>query len=122
MLPVQTVMIWYMVLVYRWGAGWLGAAGGRGGTLGGDVTGGCARGGVLAEAHLARAREGPADEGPAGPFRGEYYSAWSSSSPSDSSSGFAGSLVSPELGLNSTVPTGIQHFTPSSSASPRGMG
>ena len=60
MLPVQTVMIRYMVLVYRWGSGWLGAVGARGGSLGGDVTGGCAR-----EA-LPRARKGPADEGPAG--------------------------------------------------------
>ena len=39
MLPVQTVMIRYMVLVYRWGAGWADAVGARGG----DVTGGCAR-------------------------------------------------------------------------------
>lgn len=65
MLPVQTVMIRYMVLVYRWGSGRLGAVGARGGA----VTGGCARWRVLAEAHLARARKGPADEGPAGPFR-----------------------------------------------------
>lgn len=43
MLPVQTVMIRYMVLVYRWGRGWLGAVGARGGALGGAVTGGCAR-------------------------------------------------------------------------------
>ena len=39
-------MIRYMVLVYRWGAGWLGAVGDWGGSLdgfaGGDVTGGCA--------------------------------------------------------------------------------
>lgn len=27
MLPVQTVMIRYMVLVYRWGSRWLGAVG-----------------------------------------------------------------------------------------------
>ena len=43
MLPVQTVMIRYMVLVYRWGDGRLGAVGARGGSLGGAVTGGCAR-------------------------------------------------------------------------------
>ena len=43
MLPVQTVMIRYMVLVYRWGAGWLGAVGDWVGFVGGDVTGGCAR-------------------------------------------------------------------------------
>lgn len=35
MLPVQTVMIRYMVLVYRWGSGWLGAVGARGGFAGG---------------------------------------------------------------------------------------
>mgnify|MGYP004539568515 CR=1 FL=1 len=39
MLPVQTVMIRYMVLVYRWGAGWLGAVG----VWGSTVAGGCAR-------------------------------------------------------------------------------
>ena len=47
MLPVQTVMIRYMVLVYRWGNGWLSEVGAweafAGGALGGDVTGGCAR-------------------------------------------------------------------------------
>ena len=43
MLPVQTVMIRYMVLVYRWGDGWLGAAGDWGGAWGGAVTGGGAR-------------------------------------------------------------------------------
>ena len=43
MLPVQTVMIRYMVLVYRWGDGWLRAAGDWGGFVGGAVTGGCAR-------------------------------------------------------------------------------
>ena len=37
MLPVQTVMIRYMVLVYRWGSGWLGAAGAREGFVGGYV-------------------------------------------------------------------------------------
>lgn len=45
MLPVQTVMIRYMVLVYRWGRGWLGAVGARGCFAGGAVTGG----GALAE-------------------------------------------------------------------------
>ena len=43
MLPVQTVMIRYMVLVYRWGSGWLGAVGAWEGFAGGDVTSGCAR-------------------------------------------------------------------------------
>ena len=43
MLPVQTVMIRYMVLVYRWGDGWLGTVGARGGFVGGAVTGGGAR-------------------------------------------------------------------------------
>ena len=43
MLPVQTVMIRYMVLVYRWGGGWLGAAGACSGFVGGAVTGGGAR-------------------------------------------------------------------------------
>ena len=48
MLPVQTVMIRYMVLVYRWGRGWPDAVGDWGGFVGGivtggDVTGGCAR-------------------------------------------------------------------------------
>lgn len=43
MLPVQTVMIRYMVLVYRWGGGWLSAVGAWGGSLDGTVTGGCAR-------------------------------------------------------------------------------
>ena len=39
MLPVQTVMIRYMVLVYRWGRGRADVVG----DWGGDVTGGCAR-------------------------------------------------------------------------------
>lgn len=43
MLPVQTVMIRYMVLVYRWGRGWLSVVGDWEGFAGGDVTGGCAR-------------------------------------------------------------------------------
>lgn len=43
MLPVQTVMIRYMVLVYRWGSGWLSAVGDWNGFAGGAVTGGCAR-------------------------------------------------------------------------------
>ena len=67
MLPVQTVMIRYMVLVYRWGSGWMGAVGAWGVSWGGAVTGGCARRRVLAEAHSLRARKGPADEGSAGP-------------------------------------------------------
>lgn len=67
MLPVQTVMIRYMVLVYRWGSRWLGAAGAWEGFAGGAVTGGRARQRVLAEAHSLRACKGPADEGPAGP-------------------------------------------------------
>lgn len=67
MLPVQTVMIRYMVLVYRWGDGWLSAAGDWSGFAGGDVTGGCARQRVLAEAHSLQACKGPADVGPAGP-------------------------------------------------------
>ena len=60
MLPVQTVMIRYMVLVYRWGRGWLGAAGARGG-FAGAVTGGGARGG-------GGTRGGPAGVEPTGPF------------------------------------------------------
>lgn len=43
MLPVQTVMIRYMVLVYRWGRGRLSAAGDWSGFAGGRMTGGCAR-------------------------------------------------------------------------------
>ena len=69
MLPVQTVMIRYMVLVYRWGRGWSDAVGDWDGFAGGAVTGGCARRRVLAEVHLVRARKGPADEGPAGPYK-----------------------------------------------------
>lgn len=70
-------MIRYMVLVYRWGAGWPDVVGDWSGFAGGAVTGGCARwGGVLAEAHLLRACKGPADKGPAGPFRGECYLAY----------------------------------------------
>ena len=69
MLPVQTVMIRYMVLVYRWGNGRLGTVGDwegfAGGALGGDVTGGGAR--RRGCRYRAWARKGPADEGPAGP-------------------------------------------------------
>ena len=43
MLPVQTVMIRYMVLVYRWGDWWLSAVGDWEGFVDGTVTGGCAR-------------------------------------------------------------------------------
>ena len=68
MLPVQTVMIRYMVLVYRWGSGWLGAVDVWGGSFGSSTMSGGARRRVLAEAHLAWARKGPADEGPAGPL------------------------------------------------------
>ena len=59
MLPVQRVMIRYMILVYRWGDGWLGAVDARGGFVGGAVTGGrmtggCARGrGALPEPGLS---------------------------------------------------------------------
>lgn len=70
MLPVQTVMIRYMVLVYRWGDGWLGAVGAWGGSLGGTVTGGGARRWAAAAGAVAtkyRARKGPADGGSAGP-------------------------------------------------------
>lgn len=66
MLPVQTVMIRYMVLVYRWGRGWLGAVGAWGGSLGGAVTGGW--GAADTGPGRARVREGPADRGPAGPL------------------------------------------------------
>lgn len=65
MLPVQTVMIRYMVLVYRWGNGWVGVAGACGGSLGGTVTGGGARRLGLPDPGA----KGPADLGPAGPFR-----------------------------------------------------
>lgn len=123
MLPVQTVMIRYMVLVYRWGRGWLGAAGDWEGFVGGAMRGGCAR--RWAVATRVRVRKGPADEGPAGPFRGEYYSVLSSSASSDSSTGSAGSLsvyflsVSfQESGSNNLVPTGILNFLPLSSAFP----
>ncbi len=75
MLPVQTVMIRYMVLVYRWGGGWPDAVGVRGPfvgpMMGGCGTDGCARRQALAEAHLARAHEGarrPGRRGPAGPL------------------------------------------------------
>ena len=72
MLPVQTVMIRYMVLVYRWGRGWLGAVGARDGFAGGTVTGGGARwrgggGGKNEERHCrTRVRKGPADVGVGG--------------------------------------------------------
>ena len=62
MLPVQTVMIRYMVLVYRWGSGWLSAVGAWEAFAGGcsgrveALAGGCCR-------YQNRARKGPADEG-----------------------------------------------------------
>ena len=71
MLPVQTVMIRYMVLVYRWGNGRLGAAGDWDGFAGGSTTGSAGRADALAAGccrYRARARKGPADEGPAGPL------------------------------------------------------
>lgn len=95
MLPVQTVMIRYMVLVYRWGSRWLSAAGDWGGFAGGAVTGGCARRRVLAEAHLLRARKGPADDGVGGAFGGELYFDLSlSPTPELPRSHFAGLLIS----------------------------
>ena len=60
MLPVQTVMIRYMVLVYRWGRGWLGAVGAWGGALGGTVMGGGARRYLL----VGRTRSGRAKAPP----------------------------------------------------------
>lgn len=122
MLPVQTVMIRYMVLVYRWGSGRLGAVGAWGGSLGGSMTGGCARRRGLPPPGLSLPEPGtkrPRRRGSAGSFRGEYYSDLSSSPSLDLSNGFAGLLVSPELGSKSTVPTGMRYFTPSSSASPQ---
>lgn len=67
MLPVQTVMIRYMVLVYRWGDGWLGAVGDCGGFVDGDVMGGGAR--RRGCRYQNRARKGPADGGSAGPLK-----------------------------------------------------
>lgn len=66
MLPVQTVMIRYMVLVYRWGRGWLGVAGDWEGFACGDGGADALAGGGCR--YRARARKSPADEGPAGPF------------------------------------------------------
>ena len=90
MLPVQTVMIRYMVLVYRWGRGWLGTAGAWEG-----FAGGCARRWVASAGAVAtgRARKSPADEGPAGPLSDESYSVGFSSSVSEFSRGFAGLLT-----------------------------
>lgn len=65
MLPVQTVMIRYMVLVYRWGRGWPDAAGARGGFVGGAVRGGCAR-----RSNSRRARKGDAKAPPTRGRRG----------------------------------------------------
>ena len=53
-------MIRYMVLVYRWGGGWLGAAGDWGGALGSTVTGGGARGGGV----LGRRTRGGCEKAP----------------------------------------------------------
>lgn len=75
MLPVQTVMIWYMVLVYRWGSGWPDAAGAWGVSWGGTVTGGGARWGGGGDKGR-RGAAGPGREkapptmGSAGPSRG----------------------------------------------------
>ena len=120
MLPVQTVMIRYMVLVYRWGDGWLSAAGAWSGSLGGTVTGGCARrwaaaAGVIAT-RTGRAKAPPV-WGPVGPFRGELYFDLSSSPLSELSRGSAGSLTrvyfcassSQESGSKRRAPTGISH-------------
>ncbi len=71
MLPVQTVMIRYMVLVYRWGRGWLGAVG-----CGGFVGGCSGRVEALAGEALAAGavatrtghEKAPLTVGPAGPF------------------------------------------------------
>ena len=72
MLPVQTVMIRYMVLVYRWGSGWPDVVGAwegfAGGALGGDVTGGCARRRVLAEGHFTVDAQRPRRRGAGGAF------------------------------------------------------
>ena len=56
MLPVQTVMIRYMVLVYRWGRGRSDAVS----VWGGSVTGGCARGGGV----LGRRTRGGCEKAP----------------------------------------------------------
>ena len=75
MLPVQTVMIRYMVLVYRWGSRWLGVVGARGGFACGDVRGGCAHRGELLLPDPDGARR-PRRRGLAGPSRGECYLAY----------------------------------------------
>ena len=59
MLPVQTVMIRYMVLVYRWGSGRLGAVGACGGSFGSSTTGGGARGGALSAGVQGHAKAPP---------------------------------------------------------------
>lgn len=63
MLPVQTVMIRYMVLVYRWGRGWLGVAGARGGFAGGAVRGGWRRSPPGAVATRTGREKAPPTEG-----------------------------------------------------------
>lgn len=103
MLPVQTVMIRYMVLVYRWGSRWLGAVGAWEGFVGGAVTGGAVTGGaVTIGPGRARVRKGPADEGPAGPYSGKPYSVGSS-----------GLGAGKGSGSKSSQPTGIVNTLPS---------
>lgn len=97
MLPVQTVMIRYMVLVYRWGRGRLSTVGAWGGSLGGAVTDGGARRRGGAVATRTGREKAPPTRGRRGLLGGRY--SVSSSSPSlDLSNDFAGLLVSPELG------------------------
>ena len=80
MLPVQTVMIRYMVLVYRWGSRWFGSAGDwegfAGGFAGGDVRGGGARRRELLLPDPGAKR--PRRRGAGGAFKGEFYSVDSS--------------------------------------------
>ena len=64
MLPVQTVMIRYMVLVYRWGRGRSDAVS----VWGGSVTGGCARGGGYSGGALAEGAKRPRRCGTGGAF------------------------------------------------------